>query len=56
VPEVVYRPLLGSSYTLELHLVWRKDDSSPLMQTFLQVVHEVREKLEKLPGQKEAVG
>lgn len=43
-PPVVYRPLL-EAMSVELHVVWRKDERSPLVQAFLQVVREVREKL-----------
>jgi DNA-binding transcriptional LysR family regulator len=46
VPGVVYRPLLGPNATFELHMLWRKQERSPLVQTFLQVVREVREKLD----------
>jgi DNA-binding transcriptional LysR family regulator len=43
-PQVVYRPLL-EALPVELHVLWRKGERSPLVQTFLQVVREVREKL-----------
>lgn len=43
-PQVVYRPLL-ETMPIELHVIWRKDECSPLVQTFLQVVREVRRKL-----------
>ncbi len=35
-PDVVYRPLQDCEYALELHALWRKEDRSPLMQTFLR--------------------
>jgi DNA-binding transcriptional LysR family regulator len=38
---VVYRRLFDVSYQSELHLLWRKDETSPLVQTFLQIVREV---------------
>jgi DNA-binding transcriptional LysR family regulator len=43
-PSVVYRPLLDVTYQAELQVLWRKDDDSKLLQTFLQVVREVRER------------
>ncbi|MBO0781665.1 MAG: LysR family transcriptional regulator [Ktedonobacteraceae bacterium] len=44
VPGVVYRPLLDASYAVELHLLWRKGERSPLVQRFLQVAREVSAK------------
>jgi DNA-binding transcriptional LysR family regulator len=41
---VVYRPLFDGSSQMELHLLWRKDDPSSLLQTFLRIVREVRGK------------
>jgi DNA-binding transcriptional LysR family regulator len=46
---VIYRPLLDVDYQLELHLLWRKNDCSPLVQTFLQVEREEREKQGGVP-------
>ena len=51
--DVVYRLLLDVNYQVELHLLWRKDDCSPLVQTFLQVVREVSAKLDHPSAQKE---
>ena len=48
-PQVTYRPLL-EDMPVELYVVWRKDERSPLVQTFLQVVREVREKQGGVPG------
>jgi len=48
-PQVVYHPLL-EAMPVELHVAWRKDERSPLVQTFLQVVREVREKQGGVPG------
>ncbi|GHO98159.1 LysR family transcriptional regulator [Reticulibacter mediterranei] len=33
---VVYRPLQDCEYMMEFHALWRKEDRSPLMQTFLR--------------------
>ncbi|HZU03899.1 MAG TPA: LysR family transcriptional regulator [Ktedonobacteraceae bacterium] len=33
---VIYRPLQDCEYKLEFHVLWRKEDRSPLMQTFLK--------------------
>jgi len=41
-PQAVYHPLL-EAISVELHVAWHKDDRSPLVQTFLQPVCEVRE-------------
>jgi DNA-binding transcriptional LysR family regulator len=50
-PQVVYRPLL-EAIPAELHVVWQKDDCSPLVQTFLQVVRAVSKKLDHPSEQK----
>jgi len=38
---LVYKPLSGVSAKLELAVAWRRDDHSPLLQTFLAVVKEM---------------
>jgi DNA-binding transcriptional LysR family regulator len=38
---VVYRPLFDGSSQMELHLLWRADNPSSLLQTFLRIVREV---------------
>jgi DNA-binding transcriptional LysR family regulator len=38
---LVYRPLLGAAPKVELAVAWRKDETSPVLQAFLQVVKEV---------------
>ena len=43
-PGVVYRPLADVSSHIELHLLWRKDDSSSLVHTFLQIACEASTK------------
>lgn len=37
---VVFRPVLPSSAWVELAVAWRRDDSSPLLRAFLEVVRE----------------
>ena len=37
---IVFLPLQGCDYTLEFHVLWRKEDRSPLLQTFLRTVQE----------------
>jgi DNA-binding transcriptional LysR family regulator len=51
-PQVVYRSLLNVGFSPELHILWRKDDRSPLVQKFLQVVRGVRESRESSPNSK----
>lgn len=41
-PNVVFIPLQGCDYILAFHVLWRKEDRSPLLQTFLQVLREFR--------------
>lgn len=41
-PGVVYRSLQPSSPNVELAMAWRRDDSSPVLQTFLEVVRHCR--------------
>lgn len=50
---IVYRPLVDVTYQAELHVLWRKEERSPLVQAFLQVVREVSEKLDHPSEQKE---
>ncbi|HXR64834.1 MAG TPA: LysR family transcriptional regulator [Ktedonobacteraceae bacterium] len=38
---VVYRPLFDGSSQMDLHLLWRADNPSSLLQTFLRIVREV---------------
>lgn len=38
---LVYRPLLGSFPKVELAVAWRREDLSPVLQSFLEVVSEV---------------
>jgi len=38
---VVYKPLSGAVPKVELGVAWRRDDRSPLLQKFLEVVREV---------------
>src|SRR5579872_564664 len=38
---VSYRPLKGATPKVQLAVVWRKDDTSPLLRSFLAVVKEV---------------
>jgi DNA-binding transcriptional LysR family regulator len=38
---VVYRPIKGANFTREIVVVWRKDDSSPVLQKFLNVIREI---------------
>ena len=40
LPQVVYRPLL-EVMPVEFHVVWRKNERSPLVQVFLRIVREV---------------
>jgi DNA-binding transcriptional LysR family regulator len=48
---VVFLPLQGSDYTLELHALWRKEDRSPMLQTFLQILQEVKDTRGQTSGQ-----
>lgn len=43
VSGVVFKALYQSSPTLDLGVVWRKDDPSPVLKAFLNVVREVRQ-------------
>ncbi len=38
---LVYRPLLGTFPKVELAVAWRKEDLSPVLQSFLEIVTEV---------------
>ena len=38
---VVYRPVQGSAATVEMGVVWRRDDPGVVLNTFLKVVTEV---------------
>lgn len=40
-PGVVYRPLKESSLKLEMAVARRREDVSPVMQAFLEIVHEI---------------
>jgi len=37
--EVEFRPLFPQPPPLEFHIAWRRDNSSPLLQAFLQILH-----------------
>jgi hypothetical protein len=39
--SVVYRPVQGSAPTVEMGVVWRRDDPGVVLNTFLKVVTEV---------------
>lgn len=39
---VVYRPLVDVGYQAELHLLWRVQEASPFVHSFLQVARETR--------------
>ncbi len=39
-PGVLYRPLSGSLFTIELSIVWRSDNVSPLVISFIEVSKE----------------
>jgi DNA-binding transcriptional LysR family regulator len=38
---VVYRPLEGQNLTRQIAVVWRRDDSSPILQNFLEVTKNI---------------
>ena len=40
-PDVVYLDLMEPTPRAEFNVVWRKDDQSPLLHAFLEVVKEV---------------
>lgn len=44
---VLYRPLKPPSPTTDLALIWRRDNASPVLRSFLEIVSEVAE----VPGQ-----
>ncbi len=48
---VVFLPLLGNDYRLELHVLWRDEDHSALLQTFLHSVREVKASRYEMNGQ-----
>lgn len=41
-PNVVYRSLPGITFHSELHMLWRKQNLSPLIQTFIEVTRELQ--------------
>lgn len=45
-PGVVYRPLAGIIYQAELHVLWRIQETSPLVHDFLQVMRTVQKELD----------
>jgi len=47
-PGVVFRPLVSSSAKIELAVAWRRDDSSPVLKSFLEVVRECAREEETL--------
>jgi DNA-binding transcriptional LysR family regulator len=48
---VVFLPLQGCDYGLELHVLWRNEDHSALLQTFLHIMREVRTSRREMDGQ-----
>lgn len=38
---VVHRPLQGCEYLMEFHALWRKEDHTALLQTFLRIVRKI---------------
>jgi DNA-binding transcriptional LysR family regulator len=38
---VVYRPIKGANFSREIVVVWRQEDSSPVLQEFLTVIQEL---------------
>jgi len=49
-PDVVCRPLTGCTVKLELAIAWRKGMTSPLFETFAEVVREVRDSMAASAG------